>query len=58
MQLSLEEIRDMMEEVGCCIVGQTGQICPADKSVVMVIVTLDWSHTVLIEFSFCRKLSL
>lgn len=31
VQLSLEEIKDMMEEVGCCIVGQTGQICPADK---------------------------
>ena len=31
VQLSLEEIREMMEEVGCCIVGQTGQICPADK---------------------------
>jgi len=31
VQLSLEEIKQMMEEVGCCIVGQTGQICPADK---------------------------
>jgi len=31
VQLSLEEIMEMMEEVGCCIVGQTGQICPADK---------------------------
>merc|ERR1719295_2152658 len=31
VQLSMEEIKDMMEEVGCCIVGQTGQICPADK---------------------------
>jgi len=31
VQLSMEEIKDMMEDVGCCIVGQTGQICPADK---------------------------
>jgi thymidine phosphorylase len=31
VQLTMEEIREMMEEVGCCIVGQTGQICPADK---------------------------
>lgn len=31
VQLSLEEIKQMMEEIGCCIVGQTGQICPADK---------------------------
>merc|ERR1719300_2246173 len=31
VQLSMEEIKDMMEDVGCCIVSQTGQICPADK---------------------------
>ena len=27
----LQEITRMMEEVGCCIAGQTGEICPADK---------------------------
>lgn len=31
VQLSLKEITRMMEEVGCCIAGQTGEICPADK---------------------------
>lgn len=31
VQLTLDEITSMMEDVGCCIVGQTGEICPADK---------------------------
>merc|ERR1712013_249583 len=31
VQLSLKEITRLMEEVGCCIAGQTGEICPADK---------------------------
>merc|ERR1719357_2380302 len=31
VQLTLDEITSMMESVGCCIVGQTGEICPADK---------------------------
>jgi len=43
VQLSLEEIREMMEEVGCCIVGQTGQICPADK---MMYAARDITNTV------------
>merc|ERR1711962_1936431 len=31
VQLTLDEITSVMESVGCCIVGQTGGICPADK---------------------------
>ena len=30
----------MMAEVGCCIAGQTADICPADKSVLVVLVVL------------------
>merc|ERR1719427_1270744 len=31
VQLSLEEIRECVEKAGCCIAGQTAQICPADR---------------------------
>ena len=28
---SAEEIRAIVEDVGCCIAGQTSTLCPADK---------------------------
>jgi len=31
VNLSLEEIRSIVEDVGCCIAGQTKDLCPADK---------------------------
>ena len=31
VQLSLEEVRQAVEEVGCCIAGQTEALCPADR---------------------------
>jgi len=31
VQLSEKEITAALEEIGCCIVGQTEQICPADR---------------------------
>lgn len=29
--LSIEEVNKQMKEIGACIVGQTGNLCPADK---------------------------
>ena len=31
VQLSLEEMREIVSEVGCCIAGQTESLCPADR---------------------------
>ena len=31
VNLSLEEIKSIVEDVGCCIAGQTKHLCPADK---------------------------
>jgi len=32
VQMSKAEITDILDQVGCCIVGQTAKICPADKT--------------------------
>lgn len=31
IQFSAEEMKQALDQVGCCIVGQTGKIAPADK---------------------------
>ena len=31
VNLNYDEIRDCLEQVGCCIAGQTKDIAPADK---------------------------
>jgi thymidine phosphorylase len=32
VQMSKSEITEILDKVGCCIVGQTAKICPADKT--------------------------
>ena len=41
---SMENIRNIVEDVGCCIVSQTGSLVPADK---IIYATRDVTGTVL-----------
>ena len=40
----MENIRNIVEDVGCCIVSQTGSLVPADK---IIYATRDVTGTVL-----------
>ena len=69
VQLPEDKILDIMEEIGCVIVGQTSNICPADKKLYairdvtstvdsnpMIVGKDDKSPSVLFFYAFIYKI--
>ena len=52
--LSSERILQMLDEVGCCIVGQTNDLVPADKHLYRIrdtTATVDYENLIVGKFS-------
>ena len=55
VNLNYDEIRDCLEQVGCCIAGQTEDIAPADK-VWFTLHLYEWFGNVsIIVFNKCDQ---